>query len=106
MAPAALARSRPITSALYSASLLVVGKSRRTMHSTVSPSGDSSTTPPPPPLRLAYWMIRLYVCSTEETPLPLVLVVGELCYELCNDLYFDGGSQVVLDVKFAQFYGL
>ena len=43
VAPAALARSRPTTSASYSASLLVVGKSRQTMHSTVSPSSDSNT---------------------------------------------------------------
>ena len=48
VALAALARSKPATSASYSASLLVVGKSRRTMHSTVSPSGDSSTMPTPP----------------------------------------------------------
>ena len=46
--PAALARSRPATSASYSASLLVVGKSRRTIHSIVSPSGDSSTMPAAP----------------------------------------------------------
>ena len=37
---------------------------------------------------------------------PFVLIVGKLCYEVCDDLYFDGGSQVVLDVKLAQFYGL
>ena len=43
-----LARSRPATSASYSASLLVVGKSRQTIHSIVSPSGDSSTMPAPP----------------------------------------------------------
>ena len=44
---ATLARSRLATSALYSASLLVVGKSRRTIHSIVSLSSDSSTTPAP-----------------------------------------------------------
>ena len=48
VALAALARSRPATSASYSVSLLVVGKSRWTMHSIVSPSGDSSTTLAPP----------------------------------------------------------
>ena len=48
VAPTALARSRPATSASYSASLLVVGKSRGTMHSTVSPSSDSSITLAPP----------------------------------------------------------
>ena len=48
VAPATLARSSPATSAWYSASLLVVGKSRQTMNWTVSPSGDSSTTSAPP----------------------------------------------------------
>ena len=47
-APTTLARSGPATSALYSASLLVMGKSRWTIHSIVSPSGDSSTMPAPP----------------------------------------------------------
>ena len=55
---ATLARSRLATSALYSASLLVVEKSRRTMHSTVSPSGDSNTTPAP----LAYLLDDPSVC--------------------------------------------
>ena len=41
----ALVGSSPATSASYFASLLVVGKLRQTIHSTVSPSGDSSTTP-------------------------------------------------------------
>ena len=54
MALAALARLRPATSVSYSASLLVVGKSRRTMHSTVSPSGDSSTALAPPTCLLDY----------------------------------------------------
>ena len=48
VAPAALARSSPAINASYSTSLLVVGKSRQTLHSTVSSSGDSSTTPAPP----------------------------------------------------------
>ena len=47
MAPTDLARSRPAISASYSASLLVVEKSRRTVHSTISPSSDRSTTPTP-----------------------------------------------------------
>ena len=51
-------------------------------------------------------MICLYVCSTEETLLPLIFVMGELCYEVCDDLSFDGCSRAVLDVKLAQFYGL
>ena len=42
--PAALVRSRPATSASYYALLLVMGKSRRIMHSTISPSSDNSTT--------------------------------------------------------------
>ena len=48
VAPAALARSRLAISASYSASLLVVEKLRRIIHSTVSPSGDSSMTLAPP----------------------------------------------------------
>ena len=50
-APIALARLSPAISASYSTSLLVVGKLRRTIHSTVSPSSDSNTAlaPPPPP---------------------------------------------------------
>ena len=48
VAPAALARSRPATNASYSASLLVVGKLKRTMHLTTSPSGDSNTMLVPP----------------------------------------------------------
>ena len=51
VASMALAKSRPATHASYSTSLLVVGKLRQTMHSTVSPSGDSSMTPAP---QLAY----------------------------------------------------
>ena len=47
-APTALARSSPAINASYSDSLLVVGKSRQTIHSTVSPSGDSSTMLAPP----------------------------------------------------------
>ena len=56
--PAALARSRPATSASYSASLLVVGKSRRTIHSIVSPLGDNSTMSATP----AYLLDDLSVC--------------------------------------------
>ena len=41
----ALARSSPATRASYSTSLLVVGKSRRTIHSILSPSGERSTIP-------------------------------------------------------------
>ena len=50
-------------------------------------------------------MIHLYVCSIEETPLPPVFVVGEFCYEVRDDLSFDGGSRAILDVKLTQFYG-
>ena len=58
VALAALVRSRPATSASYSASLLVVGKSSRTMHSTVSPSSDSSLMSDPP----ACLLDDLFVC--------------------------------------------
>ena len=37
---------------------------------------------------------------------PLVFVVGEFCYAVRDDLSFDGGLRVVLDIKLAQFYGL
>ena len=50
-------------------------------------------------------MIRLYVRSTEEILLLLVFVMSEFCYEVCNDLPFDGGSRAILDVELAQFYG-
>ena len=46
-------------------------------------------------------MIRLYVRSTEEILLPLTFVMSELCYEVCDDLPFDGGSQAALDVELA-----
>ena len=44
---AALAKSRPIRTAIYSASLLVVGNWRWTAHSVKSPSGDRRTPPTP-----------------------------------------------------------
>ena len=46
--PYSLARSSPATSASYSASLLVEGKLRRTIHSILSPSGERSMMPGPP----------------------------------------------------------
>ena len=46
-APATLARSSPAISASYSDSLLVAGKSRQTIHSIASSSGDSNTMPAP-----------------------------------------------------------
>ena len=74
VAPAALARSSPAINASYSASLLVVGKSRQTLHSTVSPSGDSSTTPGPP----AYLLDDPSVCMLHKgdssAPLSSLLV--------------------------------
>ena len=36
---------------------------------------------------------------------PLVFVMSEFCYEVCDNLTFDGSLQAVLDVKLAQFYG-
>ena len=37
---------------------------------------------------------------------PLVFPVGELCYEVSDDLSLDGGVWVVLDVKLTQLYRL
>ena len=51
-------------------------------------------------------MIRLYVCSIEETLLPLILAAGKFCYKVRDDLSFDGGSCAILDVKLAKLYGL
>ena len=51
-------------------------------------------------------MICPYVCSIEETLLPLVLATGKFCYEVRDDLSFNGGLWVILDVKLIQLYGL
>ena len=70
----ALARSSPTIKASYSTSLLVVGKSKRTMHSTLSPSGLRSITPAPPTYLLedpSMWMLH---CGTSSAPWPSSLV--------------------------------
>ena len=102
VALAALARSSPAINASYSTSLLVVGKSRQTLHSTVSSSGDSSTTPAPP----AYLLDDPSVCILHkgDSFAPFVLIVGKFCYEVHDDLSFDGGPWAILDVKLAQLY--
>ena len=66
-APAALARSNHAIKASYSASLLVIGKSRQTMHSTLSPSRLWSTTPAPFACLLedlSVWMLHCGLTST------------------------------------------
>ena len=99
-APVALARSRPATNASYSTSLLVVGNSRRTIHSTVSPSGDNSTMPTPPPTYLLddpfVYMLQWGDSSTplssswvnsaikSATTYPLMVVRGR--YQISNSL--------------------
>ena len=70
VAPAAFARSSPATSASYSASLLVVGKSRQTVHSIVSPSSDSSTTPTPPACLLDDLSVCMLYRGDSSTPRP------------------------------------
>ena len=102
-APVALARSGPVTSALYSVSLLVVGKSRRTIDSIVSPFGDSNTTRTP----LAYLLDDLFCMYAPQRRLfcPLILAAGKFSYRVHDDLPFDGSSWAILDVKLAQLYG-
>ena len=59
--PAAFVRSNPATRASYSALLLVVGKSRRTMDSISSPYGERSTIPTPPAYLLddlSMWILQ------------------------------------------------
>ena len=103
-APIALARLSPAISASYSTSLLVVGKLRRTIHSTVSPSSDSNTALAPPPSGLSVGRsVRMYA-PQRRLFCPLVLVVGKFCYEVHNDLSFDGGPWAILDAKLAQLY--
>ena len=73
-APTALARSSPTTKASYSASLLVVGKSKRTMHSILSPSGLWSITLAPPACLLedpSVWMLQ---CGISSAPWPSLRV--------------------------------
>jgi len=66
-APAAFARSSPAIKVSYSTSLLVVGKSRRIMHSILSHSGLWSTTPAPPACLLedpSVWILHHGIPST------------------------------------------
>ena len=74
MALVALARSRPATRALYSASLLVVRKSRQTIHSIWSLSRERSTTPIPLACLLDDPSICIFHCGPSSAPLysPLV----------------------------------
>src|SRR3954466_9960551 len=55
LAPAALARSRPASTASYSATLFEALNSNLRACSVTNPSGDSKTTPAPPPVR---WRLR------------------------------------------------
>ena len=66
---AALARSRLTTNASYSASLLVVGKSRRTIHSIMSPSSDSNMMPAPPACLLDDSFVYMLQWGDSSAPL-------------------------------------
>ena len=44
-----------------------------------------------------YTPLRTFIC-------PLVFPIGELCYEVNDDLPFDGDAQAVLNVKLTQLY--
>ena len=68
VAPATLARSNPTIRASYSASLLVVRKLSRIMHSILSPFGEWITHRL---LVLICWTIRLCGCSLVLVHLPL-----------------------------------
>ena len=72
--PTALARSSLSTRASYSASLLVAGKSRQTIHSILSPSGEQSTIPTLPTCLLdnpSIWILH-WGCSLAPWPSMLV----------------------------------
>ena len=74
LAPAAFARSNPATKASYSASLLVGGKSRRIMHSILSPFEVWSTMLTPHAYLLedpSVWMLH---CVISSTPWPSMRV--------------------------------
>ena len=49
-------------------------------------------------------MICLYACFIEDIHLPLAFPIGELCYEISDDLSFDGGMQAVLNIILIQLY--
>ena len=66
--PVALARSNPATKTSYSTSLFVIGKSRRIMHSILSPSRVWSTTPAPPACLFEDPSIWTLHCTTTSTP--------------------------------------
>ena len=98
MAPTAIARSSPLTSASYSASLLVIGKLRRTVHLISSLSREWSTIPAP----LAYllddpfmWILQ-WGCSFA----PLALHVSEFRNEVSDHLPLNGSKWAVLYVEF------
>ena len=90
----AFVRSSLAIKASYSTSLLVVGKSRRIMHSILSPSGVQSTTSAPPAFLLEdpfVWMLHYGISSApwlsikvnsamkSATTCPFITVHGWYC---------------------------
>ena len=74
----ALARSSPTTRISYSASLLVTGKSRRTIHLILFPSGEQSIILAPPAYLLdnpPVWILH-WGCS--PAPWPSMLVISAM----------------------------
>ena len=74
LALAAFARSNPSTKVSYSASLLVVEKSRRIMHSILSPSRVWSTTLAPSACLLEDPSVWMLYCGISSPPWPSMMV--------------------------------